>query len=273
MRSGCRSERSESEPSRAQTKESERDPRRAGRLSVVSLGPGDRSLLVADALEALRAAEVVVGYTTYLDLIADLIQGKGPRKRYEKGDSTMPGGHRACPGGAPGGAGFQRGRRNLRHGGLVLDLCRESGLRVVSPHEEPGEPCDFQFEVIPGVAAFNAAASLVGAPLMHDFAAISLSDHLTPWELIENDSRPSPRRTSWWPSTIHGAKPAPTCWKGAGRFFFGTDLPQRPWPSYAEPGGRANGCTSRPSTGSPSKRWTCSPLCSLGNSRTYVWDR
>jgi len=39
-------------------------------------------------------------------------------------------------------------------------------------------------EVIPGVAALNAAASLVGAPLMHDFAAISLSDHLTPWEVI-----------------------------------------------------------------------------------------
>ena len=44
---------------------------------------------------------------------------------------------------------------------------------------------DFSVEVIPGVAALNAAASLVGAPLMHDFAAISLSDHLTPWEVIE----------------------------------------------------------------------------------------
>jgi precorrin-3B C17-methyltransferase len=68
--------------------------------------------------------------------------------------------------------------------GLVLDLCHERNLRVASAAPETEAAVDFSLEVIPGVAALNAAASLVGAPLMHDFAAISLSDHLTPWEVI-----------------------------------------------------------------------------------------
>jgi precorrin-3B C17-methyltransferase len=69
--------------------------------------------------------------------------------------------------------------------GLVFDLCHEQNLHIsrAASEAEPGAP--FSVEVIPGVAALNAAASLVGAPLMHDFAAISLSDHLTPWEVIE----------------------------------------------------------------------------------------
>jgi precorrin-3B C17-methyltransferase len=74
--------------------------------------------------------------------------------------------------------------------GLVFDICRERNLRVrrVNPGAEMQGADDgigFSVQVIPGVAAFNAAASLLGAPLMHDFAAISLSDHLTPWEIIE----------------------------------------------------------------------------------------
>ena len=50
--------------------------------------------------------------------------------------------------------------------------------------EREGRP-GFLLRIIPGIPAFNAAASLLGAPLMHDFAAVSLSDHLTPWEVIE----------------------------------------------------------------------------------------
>jgi precorrin-3B C17-methyltransferase len=67
--------------------------------------------------------------------------------------------------------------------GLVLDICREREL-AVSEWNEGGE-ADFYLRIIPGIPSFNAAASLAGAPLMHDFAAISLSDHLTPWEIIE----------------------------------------------------------------------------------------
>jgi precorrin-3B C17-methyltransferase len=66
--------------------------------------------------------------------------------------------------------------------GLVLEICCAQGLK-------PGPPdtllaVDFFYEVIPGAPALTAAASLLGAPLMHDFAVISLSDLLTPWDLI-----------------------------------------------------------------------------------------
>jgi precorrin-3B C17-methyltransferase len=186
--------------------------------------------MVPEALNALRSAEIIVGYKTYLDLIADLTEGKktlasGMRKEVDRCQASIDhalAGYRVALV-SSGDAGI------YGMAGLVFDICRERGLSVRPPvagaeDEEGGQgvedkkdkrgkegkggrggrggeegtedeaakhgevhagPPDFLVEVIPGVAAFNAAASLVGAPLMHDFAAVSLSDHLTPWELIE----------------------------------------------------------------------------------------
>jgi precorrin-3B C17-methyltransferase len=67
--------------------------------------------------------------------------------------------------------------------GLVLEMGAAQGLKL-GPSEAAGE-VDLYLEVIPGVPALAAAAALLGAPLMHDFVAISLSDLLTPWETIE----------------------------------------------------------------------------------------
>ena len=67
--------------------------------------------------------------------------------------------------------------------GLVLEICAARGLKV-SPPDAAAE-VDFHLEVIPGVPALAAGAALLGAPLMHDFASISLSDLLTPWETIQ----------------------------------------------------------------------------------------
>ncbi len=155
----------------------------------MSLGPGHRSFLVPEALEALIHAEVVLGYTTYIDLIADLLDGKevlssGMRKEVPRCQAAID---QALAGRrvvlvSSGDAGI------YGMAGLVFDICREKGLRVGRlQNGESSEEASPQLliEVIPGVAAFNAAASLLGAPLMHDFAAISLSDHLTPWDLIE----------------------------------------------------------------------------------------
>lgn len=143
--------------------------------------------MAREAQDAVRSAEIVLGYKTYLDLIPDLIQEKtvqssGMRKEIERCqeaiDSAMAGHTVALV--SSGDAGI------YGMAGLVLDICREKNLAVFEWGEETGgEAVDFFLQVIPGIPAFNAAASIVGAPLMHDFAAVSLSDHLTPWDLIE----------------------------------------------------------------------------------------
>jgi precorrin-3B C17-methyltransferase len=72
--------------------------------------------------------------------------------------------------------------------GLVFETCQIKGIAIVPPGSNTGTTADrnsLRIEVVPGIPALGAGASLLGAPLTHDFAAISLSDLLTPWELIE----------------------------------------------------------------------------------------
>ncbi len=72
--------------------------------------------------------------------------------------------------------------------GLVFETCKTKGIPIVPPAFRGDKPADrkvLTVEIIPGIPALSAGASLLGAPLTHDFAAISLSDLLTPWELIE----------------------------------------------------------------------------------------
>jgi precorrin-2 C20-methyltransferase/precorrin-3B C17-methyltransferase len=143
-----------------------------GKLWVVGLGPGDPGLLTRQALEVLQSAEVVVGYEGYLQLLAPL--GLSAELR-----------------GSPIGAEAQRA-------GQALELARE-GRRValVSSGDagvygmaslvvETAEGLqELDVEVVPGVTAAVSAAALLGAPLGHDFACVSLSDLLTPWDVIE----------------------------------------------------------------------------------------
>lgn len=140
--------------------------------------------MVQEAVDAVQSAEIVLGYKTYLELIPDLLEGKtvvssGMRKEMDRCEAAID--HalsgRSVALVSSGDAGI------YGMAGLVLDICRERELAVSEGNEE-GTP-DFYLRIIPGIPAFNAAASLAGAPLMHDFAAVSLSDHLTPWEIIE----------------------------------------------------------------------------------------
>ncbi|MDR0589187.1 MAG: precorrin-3B C(17)-methyltransferase [Spirochaetaceae bacterium] len=141
------------------------------RLYVIGLGPGDEKYLTAEARSALEACRVVVGYHRYLKLIQNLIGGK---TQY----STPMGGEldrcRMALGFAAGGkptalvCSGDAGVYGLA--GPVYELAREyAGVEVV---------------VVPGITAALSAAALLGAPLTNDFAVISLSDLLTPWEEI-----------------------------------------------------------------------------------------
>jgi len=150
---------------------------RQGKLYVVGTGPGSIEQITPSAREAIRESDCIVGYDTYLELIKTLIRDKDVfstgmtqeidrcRKAVELAYSGRT--VAVISGGDPG---------IYAMAGLVFETMKKQGL--------PGARLP-QVEIIPGISALNACAARLGAPLMHDFATISLSDRLTPWELIE----------------------------------------------------------------------------------------
>ena len=146
-----------------------------GRLALVSLGPGDDVLIPPLARDALAASELVVGLGQYVERIHHLLR---PGTRV----LTLPLGDEV-----------ERAREALaeaRAGGSVaLVSSGDVGVyAMASPALElAGE--EVEVVVVPGVTAAQAAASLLGSPLGHDHCSISLSDLLTPWEVIENRVR------------------------------------------------------------------------------------
>ena len=143
-----------------------------GRLAIVGIGPGALDQMTPRAREAIASADCIVGNGLYLDLIAPLLTGKeilrsSMGKEVERARQAV---ELACSrsvavvsGGDPGVYGMAS---------IVLEVLERSGL-------------DIPVEVVPGVTAATAAASLLGAPLSGDFMVASLSDLLTPWEEIE----------------------------------------------------------------------------------------
>ena len=142
-------------------------------IQVVGTGPGNSDYLTPAAEKALAAADVVVGYRTYLDLIQDLLQGKTVISssmlqevdRCMKAFELAESGQRVVmvSGGDPG---------IYAMAGLIYEIAVQKDSKI-------------PISVIPGLAAVNSCAARLGAPLMHDFATISLSDLLTPMEVIE----------------------------------------------------------------------------------------
>ena len=147
-----------------------------GRMSVVSTGPGDPGNLTPRAREELTESEVIAGYGTYLDQITEFLEGKevistGMRDEVGRCEAALKrarAGKQVClvSGGDAGVYGLA---------GLMLELMT------------PEECTDLL--VLPGVTSATACAALLGAPLIHDFAVISLSDLLTETELIEKRLR------------------------------------------------------------------------------------
>ena len=148
-----------------------------GELSVVGIGPGDAGTLTPDARAAIEHAEHLVGYRRYLDLVADLVRGQDlhpydlgeERARVEHSLALAAGGRQValvCSG-DPG---------IYAMASLVLEMLDGA----------PGPAARrIAVRILPGVSALQAAAARAGAPIGHDFCAVSLSDLLTPRETIE----------------------------------------------------------------------------------------
>ncbi len=158
-------------------------------LYVVGTGPGSISYMSPRAIEVIKKVGCVAGYTTYINLIKDLVKDKeiistGMMKevqRVEKAIEQALSG-KSCALISSGDPGI------YAMAGLVFEICEQRNINLIRPAGKGGTPGvgdGLQLEIVPGIPALAAGAALAGAPLTHDFAAISLSDLLTPWEKIE----------------------------------------------------------------------------------------
>lgn len=146
-------------------------------LSVIGIGPGGKEYMTLEAVEAIKNSDVIVGYKTYIRLIEDMISDKevvenGMRKEIDRCKMAVE--IAKCGKNVAVVSSGDSGIYGMA--GLILELVAK-------------EESDIEVKVVPGVTASIAAASVLGAPIMHDFCHISLSDLLTPWEVIEKRLR------------------------------------------------------------------------------------
>lgn len=144
------------------------------KITVIGIGPGDPSDMTQGAVDALRNARVIVGYKYYVPFVKTLIRPdteiiengmKQERERIRKAFEITAQGKDVC-----------------------VISSGDSGIYGMAPlvYEMKGElNADVDIEVIPGISAFQKAAAILGAPMGHDFCVVSLSDLMTPWQIIE----------------------------------------------------------------------------------------
>lgn len=143
-----------------------------GKLYVVGFGPGGYEHMTSKAIEVIEKADVVTGYTTYVNLLKEYF----PDKQYIA--TPMMQEVRRCE------MAVEEAQKDQT---VAMVSSGDSGIYgmagiIYQVAEEKG--ADIEIETVPGVTAASAAASVLGAPLMHDFAVISLSDLMTPLSLI-----------------------------------------------------------------------------------------
>ena len=148
----------------------------AGKLYIVGVGPGAHDHMTFRAKQVIEESNTIVGYDTYVGLVEDLIQGKEIH-RYAMTQEV------------------ERAKQciELAQSGKIVSLVSSgdpgiygmAGLIYETLAEAGWDPkTGLEVEVIPGVSALNSCASLIGSPLMTDFAVVSMSDLLVPWEII-----------------------------------------------------------------------------------------
>ena len=140
---------------------------------MVGIGPGNLENMSIRAVEVIKSSDCIIGYKTYINLIKELVEGKevissGMRSEIERATLAL---EKAEAGKvvsviSSGDSGV------FGMAGLVLEVAQNSKQKI-------------PVEIVPGIPSENAAAALLGAPLMHDHVTISLSDLLTPWDVIE----------------------------------------------------------------------------------------
>jgi precorrin-3B C17-methyltransferase len=148
----------------------------SGKLYVVGVGPGHHDHMTFRAKQVIEESQIIVGYETYVSLVEDLISGKEvyrypmtqevDRANQDIDFAEKWGIVSLVSSGDPGIYGMV---------GLIYEILAEKGWKK-------GNGIDV--ECVPGVSSLNSCSALIGSPLMTDFAVVSMSDLLVPWEII-----------------------------------------------------------------------------------------
>src|ERR671939_1067133 len=147
-----------------------------GKLFIVGVGPGRHEHMTYRAMQVIKESEAIIGYDTYVSLVEDLITGKevyrfAMTQEVDRANQAINFAEEGrivslVSSGDPGIYGMA---------GLIYEILADKGWR-----KENG----IYIECVPGISSLNSCAALVGSPLMTDFAVVSMSDLLVPWEII-----------------------------------------------------------------------------------------
>ena len=142
------------------------------KIYVVGMGPGKEEMMTGEALAALEWADIIIGYTVYLNLLGVRFQKK------EMLSTPMRQEAERCR------LAFEEAKKGKK---VALICSGDAGIYGMASlmYEIGKEYLETELIIIPGITAASSGAAVLGAPLNHDFCVISLSDLLTPWEKIE----------------------------------------------------------------------------------------
>ena len=146
------------------------------KIYVVGIGPGNEEYMTIQAKETIEQADVICGYTVYVDLVRNLAEGKeiyatGMMKEKDRCQWAVD---------------------TAAEGKTVALVCSgDSGVYGMASlvFELAQDTPEVEIEVVPGISAVLSGGAVLGAPVAHDFCVVSLSDHLTEWSLIEKRIR------------------------------------------------------------------------------------
>jgi precorrin-3B C17-methyltransferase len=151
-----------------------------GKLYVVGVGPGSHDHMTYRAKQVIEESEVIIGYDTYVSLVEDLIAGKevyryAMTQEVDRANQAIDLAERGrivsvVSSGDPGIYGMI---------GLIYEILAQKGW-----NSQGSSSSSIYVECVPGVSSLNSCAALVGSPLMTDFAVVSMSDLLVPWDII-----------------------------------------------------------------------------------------
>lgn len=148
------------------------------KITVIGIGPGNRESITAEAVAAIEEADVIVSYKYYTEFITHLLSPRqqviatGMKQEVARAEAA-----------------FVEAEKGAN---VAVVSSGDSGIYGMAPlifEMKRRRKSDVEIAVVPGISAFQKAASLLGAPMGHDFCVISLSDLMTPWSLIERRIR------------------------------------------------------------------------------------